>query len=487
MGLSPDGRQLAFLGTGSDGIVRLWIRAMDSLDIRPVAGSETAANAPPFFWSPDGRFIAFDAGGALKRVSATGGLAQTICELPATAIGGSWNRAGEIILGNVAGGILRVNERGGAATPITALDPARKENAHLLPSFLPDGRHFVYERVSRTSAESGGIYIGVLDAKPEAQSDRRLLPYAYGLTYAPANAGSVGHLLFVRESTLVAQPFDERRLELAGDAFPLAQQVGTYLDTAFFATSHNDVIVYRAADPTFPITMYDRRGNAIGRVSEPGQYSSLALSPDGSRVVASLTNPRNRALSDLWLFDLSGGGSARFTYNTGLRSDFPIWSPDGKRIAFRKAGPGTIQLAQKLVDSASEELDDMRASLGGLVTPTSWSPDGRVILYGLTDKTTGWDLSTLQFDGSRELKKARIVPFARSQFNEAEGRFSPDGRWVAYVSNESGANEVYARAFNTNVMQRISERRRQYYGVARRRIVAALARGRQGTVLPRPR
>jgi len=149
LGLSPDGRKLAFLGTGADGVIRLWIRAMDSFEIQPLAGLETAAHAPPFFWSYDGNFIAFDAGGVLKRVSAAGGLAQTVCELPATAIGGSWNRDGDILLGNVVGGILRVSERGGTATPITALDPARQEDSHLLPTFLSDGRHFVYERVSR--------------------------------------------------------------------------------------------------------------------------------------------------------------------------------------------------------------------------------------------------------------------------------------------------------------------------------------------------
>jgi Tol biopolymer transport system component len=457
VGLSPDGRQLAFLGTGADGVVRLWIRAMDSLEVRPLAGSETAANAPPFFWSPDSRFIAFDAGGVLKRVSISGGLAQTVCDLPATAIGGSWNRQGDIIIGNVIGGILRVSERGGAATPITALDPARNENAHLLPTFLPDERHFVYERVSRGSLESSGIYVGALDVKPEEQGTRRLLPYAQGLTYAPPTAGSVGHLMFIREGTLVAQPFDERSLELAGDAVPLAQQVGVYLDTAFFSTSQNDALVYRSADPMFPITWFDRRGNAIVRVSEPGQYSSLALSPDGSRAVVSLTNPRDRSNSDLWLLDLAGGGSpSRFTFNRAFMSDFPVWSLDGKRIVFRSGGTGKLQIVQKRLNSAPDEVDEMAPSLVGLMKPTSWSPDGRVILFARTDQTTGWDLWAIRLDPGTHLKDAKLVPFAGSRFNEDDGHFSPDGRWVAFVSNESGTNEVYVRAFSLNATGELS-------------------------------
>src|SRR5262245_1809440 len=453
MGLSPDGRKLTFLGTGADGVIRLWIRAMDSFEVQPLAGLETAANAPPFFWSYDGNFIAFDAGGVLKRVSATGGLAQTVCELPATAIGGSWNRDGDIILGNVVGGILRVSERGGTATPITALDPARQEDSHLLPTFLSDGRHFVYERVSRRTPDRSGVYVGALDAKPGEQSSRQLLPYGRGLTYVPAGAGAVGRLLYVREGTLVAHPFDEKRLELAGDPMPIAQQVGTYLDTAFFAASRNGVLVYRAADPMFPMSWYDRRGNTLGHISEPGQYSSLALSPDGTRAVASLTNPRDRANSDLWLFDLASGGSpARFTFNVGLRSDFPIFSPDGTRVVFRKGGPGTLLLAQKRLDSAPDDQDEMPANRSGLVTPTSWSSDGHSLLFSGTaiNRASGWDISVLRFDATGQLKNTKMIPFARSRFNEVDGRFSPNGRWVAYVSNESGVNEVYVRAFNTS-------------------------------------
>src|SRR6185295_14061009 len=154
-GLSSDGRHLAFMGLGSDGVARLWIRAMDSLEVRSLPGSETEGITPPPFWSPDGRFVAFDAG-KLKKLDVTGGLPQTLCDLPGVAVGASWNRDGDIIVGNTSGGLLRVRETGGAAVPITAPDPSRKEEAHMLPSFLPDGRHFVYVRLSPGVPEASG-------------------------------------------------------------------------------------------------------------------------------------------------------------------------------------------------------------------------------------------------------------------------------------------------------------------------------------------
>ena len=151
--VSPDGRHIAFAGRGPDGIARLWIRSMDSLKARPLPGSELAEVTPPPFWSPDSRFIAFDAGGRLKKLDVSGGLPQTLCDIPSVAVGGSWNRNGDIIFGNIVGGLLRVRETGGGAIPITVLDPSRNEDFHLLPSFLPDGRHFIYLRVSPTAPE----------------------------------------------------------------------------------------------------------------------------------------------------------------------------------------------------------------------------------------------------------------------------------------------------------------------------------------------
>ena len=262
--VSPDGRHLAFAGRGSDGIARLWIRTMDSLEVRPLPGSELTGVTPPPFWSPDGRFVAFDAGGRLKKLDVSGGLPQTLCDLPSgsVAVGGSWNRDGDIIFGNF-GGLLRVRESGGAASPLTSLDASRKEEFHLLPTFLPDGRHFVYLRVSPAAPEASGIYIGTLDAKPEAQSLERLMPYEIGVTYAAATNSGPGRLLFLREGTLIAQPFDERRLALAGEPVPVAERVGSFRDGAYFSVSNNDVLVYRTADTDSQLTWFDRQGVVV--------------------------------------------------------------------------------------------------------------------------------------------------------------------------------------------------------------------------------
>jgi Tol biopolymer transport system component/tRNA A-37 threonylcarbamoyl transferase component Bud32 len=448
--LSPDGRHLAFLGVGDDGRFRIYLRTMDSLEVRPLDGSEVAPHAPPFFWSPDSRFIAFDGGGVLKKLNIAGGPAQALCTLAAPVIGGSWNRHGDIILGNVAGGLLRVSENGGAVSPATVPNRARNEDSHLLPTFLPDGRHFVYLRASRGTPQLSGTYIGSLDAAPEAQDPEPLMPYATGMTYVPSAAAGAGHLLYVQEGNLIAQPFDAGRRAIEGEARPLAERVGVYLDGAFFSAAR-DTIVYRTADPEFPIQWFDRQGNVAGRVSAPGRFSAIALSPMDTQVVAALTNPRDMGNADLWLFDLvRQGPPARFTSFPAMRADFPIWSFDGKRVAFRFPGPIGISVYQKPANAAEEPGVVARNDLG-LVTPTSWSPDGRFLIYASTEGASLWDLWVVQLDSATERKGTQRVPFARTRFNEEDGRFSPDGQWVAYVSNESGRDEVYVRRFNPDL------------------------------------
>jgi serine/threonine protein kinase/Tol biopolymer transport system component len=440
--VSPDGRQLAFFALGSDGIARIWIRAMDSLGMQALVGSETVSLAPPPFWSPDSRFVAFDAGGKLKKLDVSGGPPQTLCDLPGVGVGGSWNRDGDIIVGNTAGGLLRVRETGGAASPVTSLDPTRKEEFHLLPSFLPDGRHFVYLRVSPSAPQTGGSYIGTLDAKPEEQSGQRLMPYEVGLTYTAASDSGPDHLLFLREGTVIAQPFDAKRLALAGDPVPVAERVGSFRDGAYFSTSGNGVLIYRTADADFQVSWFDRQGLLSSRASEPGRFRDAALSPDGAHAVVSRTNPQDAAKADLWLLDLSRGGApTRLTFGAG-KVEFPLWSPDGKRIVFTF---NNSTLTQKLASGEGDEKELLRSTSAGGIRATGWSPDGRFLLYTVADTiSTVFDMWVFPSDGRKP------VPFLQTRFIEDQGRFSPNGRWVAYVSDQSGASEVYVRTFQSD-------------------------------------
>jgi hypothetical protein len=360
--VSPDGRRLAFAGRGSDGMARIWIRALDSLEVRSLPGSETSEVTPPPFWSPDGRFVAFDSGGKLKKLDATGGLPQTLCDLPGLSVGGSWNREGDIIVGNVSGGLLRVRETGGTASPVTALDPARKEEFHLLPTFLPDGPHFLYLRIAPGTPDNGGVYIGTLDATPEAQSTQRLMPYAVGATYAASGDSGPGRLLFLREGTLMAQPFDAQRLSVAGESEPVAERVGSFRDGGFFSASNNGVLVYRTADADSQLTWFDRQGTVTGRASEPGGFRDAALSPDGARAVVSRTNTQEATKADLWLLDLSrGSGATRLTLGAGI-AEFPAWSADGQRIIFTL---GNSRLHQKLASGEGDEEEVLQSRSAG--------------------------------------------------------------------------------------------------------------------------
>jgi eukaryotic-like serine/threonine-protein kinase len=443
--VSPDGGSVAFFGVGSDGVGRLWIRTMNSLDVRPLPGTEVPRDTPtpPPFWSPDSRFIAFQSTDfKLKKIAVSGGPAQTLSDIPGVAVGGSWNRTGDIIIGNTGGGVLRFDENGGPPTAVTTLDASKKEEFHLLPTFLPDGRHFIYLRIAPAAFDNSGTFVGTLDAKPDAQSTERLLPYEVGMTYAPAADGGPGRLLFVREGNLLAQPFDATRLAILGNPVAVAESVGSFRDGGFFSASGNDVLVYRTANSDFQIASFDRQGVRSGRVSEQAGFRRAALSPDGTRAVASRTVPQDVTKADLWLIDLSqGSGTTRLTLGNGM-AEFPVWSPDGKRIAFTF---NNNRVLEKLVSGENDDKELVRSTSAGLVRATNWSPDGRFLLYSVGEATaTKQDVWVMPRDGGK------AVPFARTPFDDDQGRFSPDGRWIAYVSDQSGAKEVYVRAFTTD-------------------------------------
>ena len=313
---------------------------------------------------------------------------------------------------------------------------------HFGPSFLPDGRHFVYMRASTDEGKSA-IYVGSVDAKPEQQSSKPLVASNSQPVYAPSADAGTGYLLFIREGTLMAQPFDNHRLELKGRAAPVAEQVtSNIVGTAYvgFSASANVLVFPRNAWLGRQLTWYDREGKVMGTVGEPGLYGNVALSPDETRLA--LGNGRGGA-DNIWLLDLSrGGAGTRFTFDSASDTD-PIWSPDGSRIIFSSNRDGPYNLYQKPADGAKDEEVLLKSSEDKFAT--SWSRDGRLLLYTVVHPKTKEDIWVLPLEGGR-----KPVPFLITEFNERQARFSPDGHWVAYTSDESGQREVYVRSFSMN-------------------------------------
>jgi serine/threonine protein kinase len=452
--VSPDGHHLAFSATDSDGIARLWIRNLDSLEVRVLSdGYPTSVKprsvVPPFFWSPDSRFIGFQSGGKLAKIGISGGPAQRLSDVQGTVVGGSWNRDGVIVFADNTTGIMQVSADGGVATPLTSIDPSRKEVVHVLPSFLPDGRHFLYLRASSTP-ENSGIYVGSLNTKPEEQNSRRILTTTSGPVYVPSSDPDSGHVLFLRQGTLMAQPFDARRLQPFGEVVPIAEHVGSYIDYGLFSASSNGVLVYRSAvGHDYQLTWFDRQGKVLATVAEPGPYNSMALSPDERRVAVSLTNRENTPNWDVWLLDLGRNTSTRLTYDQA-RATFPVWSADGSSVIFDSTHEGEMNLYLKLASGAGGEqlLLKSTAEYKNDKFATSLSQDGRFLLYTVEDPETKGDVWVLPLQGDR-----KPIPFLRTKFNEGSGQFAPDGHWVAYTSDESGRDEIYVREFSPGPAQ----------------------------------
>jgi eukaryotic-like serine/threonine-protein kinase len=431
--VSPDGRRVVLRGT-SEGKTLLWVRALDSLTAQPLAGTEEAGWP---FWSPDSRFIGFFSGGKLKKIEAAGGPVQTLCDAP-LAVGGAWNRDNVIIFApNYADALYRVSAAtGGAPVLLTTLDASRKEVAHGLPQFLPDGRHFIYLAGS-VRRENTGIYVGSLDSK-----ETKLLVNAYqGGAYSPP-----GYLLFMSERTLMAQGFDADKLELKGDPFPVAEKVDLQLSSepryAYFSVSETGVLVYRSGyRRTYQLAWFDREGKQTGTVGPADVYVNPSLSPDEKRVAVERAELSGQGgSSDIWLIDTGPRGTTeRFTFDPARETN-PLWSPDGSRIVFSSDRDGPINLYQRAVGGAGG--DDPLLKSDNRKVPYDWSADGRFILYVEQDPKTGPDLWVLPLSGEQ-----KPVPFLRTDFFEQLGQFSPDGRWIAYASNESGRWEVYVRSF----------------------------------------
>ncbi len=443
--VSPDGRQLVFTGVSSDGVKRLWLRAIDSLEARPLPGTEINNDASLPFWSPDSRFIAFGAGGKLKKIDVSGGPPQTITDISGNVPGGSWNSDGVIVFPDydASNGIVRVSASGGTATPVTKPNLVRKDICHLMPTFLSDGRHFLYF-CSTDIPENTGIYVGSLDSKPEEQSPKQLMATPWAASYVPPGDSGSGQLLFLRDQALMTQPFDDRQLRLTGDPTLIADRIGYYLNYGFFSASTNGILIFRNSGSQFSQpTLYDSQGKVLSRESQKGTFGGVALSPDGTRAaIAWKSSPHPSLMQpDIWLLDFARNTNMRFTFAQTWNVN-PIWSPDGSRIIFASSRDGNVfNIYQKPASGVKNE--ELLLKSGEDKYPTSWSSDGRFLLYTARDPKTRGDIWILPIESS-----GKATPLLRTEFNECYGRFSPDMRYVAYQSDESGGNEIYVRGFS---------------------------------------
>jgi len=332
-----------------------------------------------------------------------------------------------------AGALQQVSASGGVVSAVTKRDEARGELSDRWPYFLPDGQHFLYLRRGITGSESEtAIYVASLASK----ESKLLLRASSNVAYAQ------GFLVFLREGRLVAQQFDTNRLEVAGDAFPIAEDVQSELSMArgVFAVSENGVLAYQTGSVRngSELIWFDRNGKRLSVLGDLAIYDIPQLSPDGKRLTAAIVDPQN-GNQDLWLYELARGLRTRFTVDPADERS-PAWSPDGSHIVFCSNRKGHFNLYQKAASGVGSEELLLESNLDKFAT--SWSPDGQFLLYDTVEPKSKRDLWVLPLTGDR-----KPFQFLQTEFTEANGQFSPDGRWIAYSSDESGRNEIYVMPF----------------------------------------
>jgi Tol biopolymer transport system component len=434
--LSPDGRQIVFVASG-DGASRLWLRSLATTTAQPLAGTE-GATAP--FWSPDGRSLGFFSGNALRRLDLGGGAPQTLAPTQAGS-GGTWNADGVIVFSQSRNTpLMRVSASGGLTAAVTTL--GSRQQGHVTPSFLPDGHRFLFYAIG--ALDTAGIYLGALDGRAPtlltpAESNGMFLPRLPGPSEV---SGGGGWLLWLRAGALVAQRLDVAQAALTGEPRTLADGVAvdglsyTSPYSSALSVAATGLVAYRAGGGSQrQLSWVDRSGAVRGTIGEPdGSLSNPRVSPNGRRVAVERTVQGNE---DIWLLD--GFRTTRFTFDATIDIR-PVWSPDGTRMVFGSNLTGQRDLYQKLTSGAG--VAERLVASDQLKNAYSWSADGRFLLYHSQDPQTNTDIWVVPMAGDH----ASSV-FLKTPFREAYPEFSPDGRWVAYQSSESGRSEVYVRPF----------------------------------------
>ncbi|MGH9833999.1 MAG: protein kinase domain-containing protein [Blastocatellia bacterium] len=423
--VSPDGQKLVFTGQSADGRRQLWVRQFDAAEAQPLPGTDDPLNP---FWSPDSRSIGFGSQGKLKRIDLTGGRPKTLYDafnLGGTSGSGTWSSTGVILFAHLGCNLLQIPASGGEAQPLTISDPALQGRCARFPYFLPDGRRFLFRA-------GNDVFAGSLDSKEVKQ----VLTDAAPAVYAPP-----GWLLFVLNGALLAQSFDAERLELKGDAFPLTQPTNNARVFGLpLSVSDNGVLIWQGdRGREYQLVWFGREGKQTGTVGPPIKVTleqAPRLSPDGRRVAIHRIDPQTRNC-DIWVIDLLRNLPTRLTSDP-LVDQMPTWSPDGARLVFNSSKGGVNGLYQKAASGVGAE----ELLLEGGIDPTDWSTDGRFIIFSRATEKNRRDVWALPLTGSRQPS-----PLLNSDFDEYRAQLSPDGHWLAYVSDESGSYEIYAQKF----------------------------------------
>lgn len=436
--ISPDGRRIAISLT-VEGKRSIWLRDLDSLEARPLPGTDEGYLP---FWSPDSRQLGYFTPTTVKKIDAGGGPSLTVCDA-ASGAGGTWNQNDVIVYAVNAGGLFRVSASGGMSSPIVEPDRAAGESSDRGPWFLPDGVHLLYTARSVTNPEKSRVRVVDVNATPTSKAKTNVIAVDSNAVYAPP-----GLLLYMRETTLVAQPFDAGKAQTAGDAVPIAEQVNfaSRVSQGSFSVSGNGALVYASAamgapDDDARLLWFDRTGKSSGTLTMPlnpylGGWARIA--PGGQAIALSARDGQARGM-DIWLHDLARGATSRLTFGPGS-GRFPVWSPDGGQLAFEMMRPESKDMYKKAVSGVGQM--EIVSQTQADHYPNDWSPDGRYVIEQRRVLKHGWDVWIVPMIGNE-----KAFPYLQTEFNETNARLSPNGQWLAYQSDESKRDEIYVVGF----------------------------------------